>query len=167
MSDGGVPFRGEAGPVNGPLCSRRRQGCRGAGDSSEPITYAQEGGRERGGDIESVTHTHSAFADHLVSPSLFPSIHAPSTYIAYLWLGRRSEGGKNGGNAHTPQLRTIDTRPPAPSLAHNVSLSNSSGGTQQGALTLSRFKMQLIPSHLGQMRPTCVTSPSSSYRVFE
>ena len=161
MSDGGVAFRGEACPVNGPPCSRRRQGCRGAGDSSEPITYAQEGVRE--GDIESVTHTHSAFADHLVSPSLFPSIHAPSTYIAYLWLGRRSEGGKNGGNAHTPQLRTIDTRPPAPSLAHNVSLSNSSGGTQQGALTLSRLEMQLIPSHLGQMRPTCDTSPSFSF----
>ena len=52
---------------------------------------------------------------------------------------------------------------PAPSLAHNVSLSNSSGGTQQGALTLSRLEMQLIPSHLGQMRPTCDTSPSFSF----
>ena len=64
------------------------------------------------------------------------------------------EGGKEGGNAHTPQLRTIDTRPP--SLAHNVSLSNSSGGIQQvAALTLPLLlEMQLIPSRLGQIRLT-------------
>ena len=108
----------------------------------------------REGDIESVTHTHSAFADHLVSPSLFPSIHAPSTYIAYLWLGRRREGAGRREAMHTHHSCGLLTHArPAPSLAHNVSLSNSSGGTQQGALTLSRLEMQLIPSHLRANAP--------------
>ena len=81
----------------------------------------------REGDIESVTHTHSAFADHLVSPLLrspppssHPSIHRPCPiYLHCVPVAWQKKGGREAMHTHHScgLLTHARPRPPSPTTS--------------------------------------------------